>query len=200
MVLATRSGVPTTYAGTNFRSRLEARWASFFDLVGWRWTYEPFDTGGWIPDFLIQGHDPFLVEVGPCITEDDYRAKSAKAQQAANGGRLKEREVLVLGSVIAPDLTLYDGQMAAGLLGQAFPACEPNQCTTFLPDCDHAAGLWFEAAVWATGSAGLGVYHTAGSYGHRPNGDGHERALPFSRRYDLDEIWRKAGNAVQWKR
>ncbi|MEA2669684.1 MAG: hypothetical protein QOJ33_2618, partial [Chloroflexota bacterium] len=29
--------IPTTYDGVNFRSRLEAKWAAFFDLLGWRW-------------------------------------------------------------------------------------------------------------------------------------------------------------------
>ena len=29
-----RAGIPTTYANTNFRSRLEARWAALFDLAG----------------------------------------------------------------------------------------------------------------------------------------------------------------------
>lgn len=32
--------IPTTYAGVNFRSRLEARWAAFFDLCGWKYTLE----------------------------------------------------------------------------------------------------------------------------------------------------------------
>lgn len=73
-----RAGIRTEYKGTRFRSRLEARWAAFFDLIGWRWTYEPIDAGGWIPDFMIHGEKPFLVEVGPCATDDDYRAKAAK--------------------------------------------------------------------------------------------------------------------------
>lgn len=46
--------IPTTYAGTRFRSRLEARWAAFFDLAGVKWEYEPFDLDGWAPDFLIK--------------------------------------------------------------------------------------------------------------------------------------------------
>jgi hypothetical protein len=46
--------IPTTYAGVNFRSRLEARWAAFFDLCGWKWEYEPFDLEGWAPDFLLK--------------------------------------------------------------------------------------------------------------------------------------------------
>ncbi len=44
---------PTTYNGIRFRSRLEARWAAAFDLLGWQWEYEPFDLDGWVPDFQL---------------------------------------------------------------------------------------------------------------------------------------------------
>ena len=47
------SAHPTQYAGVNFRSRLEARWAAFFDLRGWHWEYEPIDLQGWVPDFRL---------------------------------------------------------------------------------------------------------------------------------------------------
>ena len=45
---------PTIYEGVNFRSRLEARWACFFDFMELEWHYEPFDLRGWVPDFLIR--------------------------------------------------------------------------------------------------------------------------------------------------
>jgi len=45
--------IPTTYKGIHFRSRLEATWAAFFDLIRWRWVYEPLDFDGWIPDFYV---------------------------------------------------------------------------------------------------------------------------------------------------
>jgi hypothetical protein len=48
------AAIPTIYAGVNFRSRLEARWAAFFDLRGLKWDYEPVDFDGWIPDFLLR--------------------------------------------------------------------------------------------------------------------------------------------------
>lgn len=51
-------GTPTVYAGVEFRSRLEARWAAFFDQLGVRWTYEPFDGNGYIPDFLLPAGTP----------------------------------------------------------------------------------------------------------------------------------------------
>ena len=58
--------IPTTYAGTNFRSRLEARWAAYFDELNIPWEYEPFDLEGWAPDFAITVlGEQVLVEVKP---------------------------------------------------------------------------------------------------------------------------------------
>ena len=65
---------PTKYNGVQFRSRLEARWAAFFDLAGWEWEYEPIDLVGWSPDFKLtipclhsecNGQHVLLVEVKP---------------------------------------------------------------------------------------------------------------------------------------
>jgi len=60
--------VPTIYGGVRMRSRLEARWAAFFDLCGWTWKYEPRTLPGWVPDFELTtpAEDfPVLVEVKP---------------------------------------------------------------------------------------------------------------------------------------
>lgn len=49
--------IPTTYRGTPFRSRLEAQWAEFFDLLGVARQYEPEGyTNGkthYLPDFWL---------------------------------------------------------------------------------------------------------------------------------------------------
>jgi hypothetical protein len=49
--------IETSYAGCRFRSRIEARWAVFFDHLGIGWEYEPqgFDlpSGRYLPDFLL---------------------------------------------------------------------------------------------------------------------------------------------------
>jgi hypothetical protein len=54
--LASR-GLEVTYAGVRFRSRGEARWATFFDHLDLRWEYEPqgFITDGscYLPDFVV---------------------------------------------------------------------------------------------------------------------------------------------------
>lgn len=53
--------IETVYKGYRFRSRLEARWAVFFEKLGWEWRYEHqgYEIGWgedripWLPDFEI---------------------------------------------------------------------------------------------------------------------------------------------------
>jgi len=157
------------YRTTRFRSRLEARWAAFFDLVGWRWTYEPFDADGWIPDFLIDGERPLLVEVGPCVTEAEYVAKAAKPL------RFSERPTLVLGAVVQP-FGPRDGY--AGLLvHDEVPG--PFRAFWFWPEVEGAA-----AAVYSDFECLPG-----GSFGTH----GHARVSL------IEALWRRAGNDVAWR-
>lgn len=69
MVDYTIAALPTLYRGRMYRSRLEARWAAFFDRLGWAYEYEPFDLGSWSPDFLLTEQN-VLVEIKP-LTEFD---------------------------------------------------------------------------------------------------------------------------------
>lgn len=50
--------IETHYKGCRFRSRLEARWAVFFDSLGVKWEYEPegfeLSCGGYLPDFRVK--------------------------------------------------------------------------------------------------------------------------------------------------
>jgi hypothetical protein len=63
--------IETRYKGYRFRSRLEARWAVFFDALGVVWEYEPegYDLGeaGWyLPDFrLLAEREPIWIEIKP---------------------------------------------------------------------------------------------------------------------------------------
>jgi hypothetical protein len=73
--------IQTRYAGCHFRSRLEARWAVFFDHLGIRWDYEPegFETsaGPYLPDFRIKlDNGSFLFEVKPEGAPDDPRHRA----------------------------------------------------------------------------------------------------------------------------
>jgi hypothetical protein len=62
------AAIPTVYNGIRYRSRPEAKWAAFFDLLNWKFVYEPADFGSWSPDFLLvrfDGRDGYYVEVKP---------------------------------------------------------------------------------------------------------------------------------------
>lgn len=56
--------IETRYKGYRFRSRLEARWAVFFDALGVQWQYEPegFDLDGvlYLPDFYLPQFDRWI--------------------------------------------------------------------------------------------------------------------------------------------
>ena len=57
--------IETIYKGYRFRSRLEARWAVFFDALGVEYEYEPegyeFDDGTrYLPDFQLKDEDIFV--------------------------------------------------------------------------------------------------------------------------------------------
>ena len=67
------NAIPCQYKGINFRSLLEARWAYFFDKLGWDWEYEPFEMDGYIPDFLVTYSEDcrfMVVDVKPFFTLD----------------------------------------------------------------------------------------------------------------------------------
>ena len=65
--------IETRYKGYRFRSRLEARWAVFFDHLGIEWEYEPqgyvlSDGSTYLPDFWLPDFDSpngMYVEVKP---------------------------------------------------------------------------------------------------------------------------------------
>jgi hypothetical protein len=58
--------IPTLYAGIQFKSRLEARFAEWLDNHGFHWTYEPCRLGenGYKPDFFVE-EGAVYVEVKP---------------------------------------------------------------------------------------------------------------------------------------
>lgn len=62
------NAIQTEYNGYKFRSRLEARWAVFFDAAGIQYEYEPegFEHNGvkWLPDFYLPESGTY-VEVKP---------------------------------------------------------------------------------------------------------------------------------------
>ena len=86
--MAEIKAIETEYNGYKFRSRLEARWAVFFDALGVKYEYEPegFDLGDgdyYLPDFKVKCYgtrgrcdeEPFdlWIEVKGKMTPSDAR-------------------------------------------------------------------------------------------------------------------------------
>lgn len=72
--------IQTRYKGHYFRSRLEARWAVFFDAIGIKWEYEKegFElgrAGRYLPDFWLPSWKAW-VEIKPERPSDEERAKA----------------------------------------------------------------------------------------------------------------------------
>lgn len=84
--------IPTIYRGIKFRSRLEARWATFLDAIGADWQYEPqgYTAGGvsylpdfWLPEVASRGvRSGLFLEIKPCVPTE---AEQIKARMLALG-------------------------------------------------------------------------------------------------------------------
>lgn len=181
---------PTRYNDIEFRSRLEARWAAFFDLAGWHWKYEPFDLDEWTPDFILHGAaNDILIEVKPIEWIEPEQILQQRDLAKVFAHRLPEgdhehlkRELLVCG----------DGPQWVGadfVLG-AF--------------ADEA---WGVAPDWAVLCLGGSDEETAfdfcarnGAFGYRMSGawDGARHVFPVNDNIAM-RAWFEAGNRVQWK-
>lgn len=91
------------YNGMQFRTTLEAAWAAFFDLAGWKWYANPIEVEGWKPDFKVTfecshsecgGCHTLLVSVLPVKTLEGLAGHPALSYQFsvpnsdADGGAL----------------------------------------------------------------------------------------------------------------
>lgn len=95
----------TRYAGCRFRSRLEARWAVFFDHLGIKWEYEPQgytvgpDKRPYLPDFRLPELDAFVEVKG-----DPEQLNTKLLAEFTRPNSRRELFTLVLGQVPAVEL------------------------------------------------------------------------------------------------
>lgn len=93
--------IETEYKGYRFRSRLEARWALFFDSAGIPWQYEPegFDLDGdwYLPDFLLPQQE-IWVEIKPTLPDE----REVRVAVALERGQ-PDRSVIILAGDCWPD-------------------------------------------------------------------------------------------------
>lgn len=173
-------GIPTRYNGIQFRSRLEAKWAAFFDLCGWRWEYEPLDMDGYIPDFVLLFSQPLLVEVKPAFTLEEMRTHTGKIELSG-----WDKEALIVGN--APIRNICDYSL--GLLWERDAYADPWSDALFF-DCPKCRQL--------------SLYHMAGSWWCRAQGCYRALCMTCEKlgRHSIDPtaFWREAGNETQWKK
>lgn len=102
--------IPTTHNGIKFRSRTEARWAVFLEVLKIKFDYEPdgFDLDGlfYLPDFWLPKQEIWLEikPVAPNATEQE------KAFRLAN--HTKKNVLIQAGSPSVPDLNYDQNQIA----------------------------------------------------------------------------------------
>jgi hypothetical protein len=176
----TTIGIPTTYKGVRFRSRLEARWGAFFDAIEWPWTYEPLDLLGYIPDFgiLWEGRPPLLVEVKPALSLDELALAQRKVE--ASGWT---RECLIVGA------ELFEPTSPTPIVGLI---CERVDKTFEFE--------WSPARLFECLSCGRrSVLSEDGSYRCRACGCDDGNAHLGRIVGGLQEAWSEAGNRVQWR-
>lgn len=103
------SPIETRYKGYRFRSRLEARWAVFFETLGKDWRYEvegyllPNGTK-YLPDFIVDDWRA-CVEIKPgCITTTERMAYLARLNRLEDLGF---RTMLIAGEPWAGKYTIW---------------------------------------------------------------------------------------------
>lgn len=116
------AAIQTRYAGCHFRSRLEARWAVFFDDMGIPWQYEPqgfnIDGRNYLPDFLLPECQTWIEVKGDEHALDKPFLRTASMVLPV-GEPLREcgPRLMVLGDIPRPLpygdygwMALYDGE------------------------------------------------------------------------------------------
>jgi hypothetical protein len=181
---------PTVYGARQFRSRLEAKWASFFDLCGWQFEYEPFDLEGWAPDFLLKGDTNVLVEVKPISAPDkDTQKKMERAATAAGW----DGDLLLVG--VAPLFEMDYGPYhspALGWLGEGGLWAGERDGVPF-----KGYG-WGRASACQIAPAEIDFIHDSISYSTRIYGRNFKSARWEDDSDWLKRAWDRAANRVQW--
>ena len=179
---------PTTYSSAHFRSRLEAKWAAFFDLCGWRWEYEPLDLDGWVPDFGIVGAKGLILcEVKP-IEWTKNRETNSILTKRKDLDKIKfaskNREILVLGAYPFFMESVYSYCISyLGFLSE-------------INENDLSEAVDF--ACFSRLSSHIDFRSENMSYHERISGKqngGHTTEVDIS---EIDALWRKASSFVQW--
>lgn len=199
------------YRDRQYSTRLEARWAAFFDLIGWRHAYVPLRLSGRGRVFVLSGvEQQVIAQVLPItLFRASVAAKVLRAVEKAP--KFLDVDLLLLGEAPVKGGTWdhsdrvgmgapedYDSATLLGWL------CERNAV-------GHARNQWGEAiAGWAGPWNGLPPRPTVFDFAHqrcsyvgRMTGlclrwaDGKPLRPPAGGHKELHNFWMEAGDAVK---
>ena len=200
--------ITTKYDGIEYRSRLEARWAAFMRNIGWDTVYEPFDGDGYIPDFLVQGDRPLLIEVKPAVTLAEYEAAVPKAEYGL--GHHWHHDIVIVGAACISEMV---GSLPrAGLFGEYTPfflrdhgAVCPNgpadiaEARDFDPSAEVPRWDWSGADwLWCLDCQQIRVRSTDFDWTARTCGHDQKRTM-YAAENMLKAAWADACNDVKWR-
>lgn len=133
--------IETTYNGYRFRSRLEARWAVFFDMLGWKYLYEPegFDLNGvwYLPDFYLPEEDTwFEVKLSKKLTEAEREKITRFIETGSHymlliGDPSEDMTVIVDGGDHIHEVIIFDCACCGGLAVCDKPVSEKTKSVIF---------------------------------------------------------------------
>lgn len=93
--------IETEYNGYRFRSRLEARWAVFFDTLGIKWEYEKegynLDGVWYLPDFWLPDYC-YWIEIKGTVPTDEEKEKAIRLAKEC-----KRKTVILYGNIPLPE-------------------------------------------------------------------------------------------------
>ena len=147
--MAEIKAIETIYNGYRFRSRLEARWAVFFDALGIRYEYEKegfeLDDGTrYLPDFYLPEVKTWVEIKGPFPSQDDWE----KCERFATLVQKDARFRILIGE-IPREPTIFQG--IKGVKGYSYQwFCEecPEDWIGFFRHDNTLIGSRITPAMW----------------------------------------------------
>lgn len=208
----TIKAIETKFQGFVFRSRLEAKWAVMFELLGWDWDYEPCDFDGWIPDFAIYGKRPIYVEVKPVV---DFPEDVA---HKLNRSGCKD-PMLIVGQrcIVSPHPSHYEEievdytyhVQSTRAYYQSFGWTTDHSCSNGFYNCDSCDWcdnswdpFWGVAVLgrWKSSKGKVGFSHGFGAWFDRISGEYDK--VPYGdlelTRDEIKQMWAQSQNIIRW--
>jgi hypothetical protein len=192
------TGIQTLYKGTRYRSRLEARWAAFFDSLGWEAHYEPFDLDGWIPDFIVRGRSFWRDEVGFLTSKVEPVVVEVKPVEEPNDPVFKQTVEKIERSRWRGEALIVSYFLPLPNIGWMREECA---CFNITDPCIPRCWNWGDASFQTTErhQAIAGFCSAIGSYHDRISGYYPGGQLGADDAEEIEKLWRLAGNTVQWR-